>query len=351
MKEVEENSKNNISRIFLKKRVLFLGTLGTLTGLFFYIFFTPTHYKQIGPVEFFIQKGATLTSVVDQLYKTKVINSKLAFKAAALMSNAETGIKAGRYEIPNGLSYFGLVDLIIKGQPEEATLVTIQEGIWQHNLAKLFAKEMNIDEDEFNVLSKDQQFIKSLGINSSTLEGFLLPDTYYFNNSSTAEDILRKLYRETQKFFNDTLKDKMKARGMTMKEVLTLASIVDGETNIESEFKTIAGVYHNRLKKGMRLQADPTVQYLIRTKRRRANKVYYKDLEIDSPYNTYRNKGLPPSPINNPGKLAILAALEPEKHNYYYFCATGNGGHKFAKTLSEHNKNVRDYRRNRRRKR
>lgn len=348
---MEENKKNNFISIFLKKRIILTGILGITAGLFFYIFLTPNYYKHMGPVEFFIKKGATLSTVIEQLHKTKIIKSKFAFKAAAYLSNAETGIKAGRYEIPNGLSYFDLVDLIIKGQPEEATLVTIQEGIWQHNLAKLFAREMNIDEDKFNALSKDRKFIKSLGLNSHTLEGYMLPDTYYFNKSSTSEDILKKLYRETQKFFNDTLKNKMKERGMTLKEVLTLASIVDGETNIEREFKTIAGVYLNRLKKGMRLQADPTVQYLIRQKRRRANKVYYKDLRIDSPYNTYRKKGLPPSPINNPGKQAILAVLEPEEHNYYYFCATGNGGHKFARTLSEHNRNVREYRLNRRRKR
>lgn len=348
---MEEKEKNNIGKVFLKKRVMFFGILGILTGMFLYVFTTPNHYKQIPPVEFFINKGATLSTVVDDLYKHEIIKSKLAFKVAAYLSDAENGIKAGRYEIPNGLSYFALVDLIIKGQPEEATLVTIQEGIWQHNLAKLFATEMNINENEFNRLSKDRKFIRSLGLNVANLEGYLLPDTYYFNNSSTAEDIIRKLYRETQKFFNDSLRQKMKEKGMSLNEVLTLASIVDGETNIESEFRTIAGVYLNRLQKGMRLQADPTVQYLIRHKRKRPNKVYYKDLEIKSPYNTYRNKGLPPSPINNPGKLAILSVLNPEKHNYYYFCATGNGGHKFAKTLSEHNRNVAEYRRNRNRKR
>lgn len=345
---MENKNKNKIGAIFFRKRVLAFAIAGIFTGIFLYAFLTPNYYKQLGPVEFFIPKGASLTSVIDGLYKSKIIKSKFAFKAAAIISDAQSGIKAGRYEIPNGLSYFGLVDLILEGQPEAATLVTIQEGIWQPKLAKLFATEMNINEKVFNSLSTDKKFIKSLGLESNSLEGYLLPDTYYFNNSSSEEDILRKLYRETQKFFNDTLLNRLKEIGFTLNEVLTLASIVDGETNIESEFRTISGVYHNRLKRGMRLQADPTVQYLIRNKRKRPNKIYYKDLEIKSPYNTYRVKGLPPSPINNPGKSAILAALYPEEHKYLYFVATGNGGHKFAKSISEHNKNVREYRRNRR---
>ena len=131
---------------------------------------------------------------------------------------------------------------------------------------------------------------------------------------------------------------------MDKHKILTMASIIDGESNMLSEFQRIAGVYYNRLKNGWRLQADPTVQYVVRQRRKKVNKIYYKDLEIDSRYNTYKYYGLPPSPINNPGKDAIMAALYPEKHNYYYFVADGNGGHVFSKTSREHQNNVNRYR-------
>ena len=186
--------------------------------------------------------------------------------------------------------------------------------------------------------------LNSLNIVVENLEGYLLPDTYYFFKGSSASDIIRKLKYEMDKIFKvDSVIVQMSKIGLSKNEVLTLASIIDGETNKESELKLISGVYHNRLKRGIKLQADPTIQYLKRH-RRSKNKVYYKDLEIDSPYNTYKNKGLPPSPINNPGRNAVLAAIFPEKTDYIFFVADGTGGHRFAKKLSEHNRNVTAYR-------
>jgi UPF0755 protein len=146
--------------------------------------------------------------------------------------------------------------------------------------------------------------------------------------------------------FLEKYRGRIEELDMSDNEVLTLASIIEGESNIVEEFAKISGVYHNRLKIGMALQADPTIQYLVRNKRK--NKIYFKDLEIDSKYNTYKYAGLPPSPINNPGKDAIFAALYPEENNYYYFVADGTGGHIFAKNYAEHQKNVNEYRKWRR---
>jgi UPF0755 protein len=179
---------------------------------------------------------------------------------------------------------------------------------------------------------------------ADNLEGYLLPNTYYFHENSSILDVVKKLKTEMDKIFEDEeVISQMAKLKMTKHQILTLASIIDGESNKESEFKLIAGVYYNRLKKGIRLQADPTIQYLKRNSNNR-NKVLFKDLEIKSPYNTYLNAGLPPSPINNPGKSAVLAAIFPEKTNFIYFVADGTGGHKFSKSLSEHNENVRAYR-------
>jgi UPF0755 protein len=180
-----------------------------------------------------------------------------------------------------------------------------------------------------------------LGIDAKSLEGYLLPADYEWYERSSAEEVLKSLCYSFKNFFTDSLVERTSEIGFTVHEVLTLASIIKGETDKVDEMPRISGVYHNRLRIGMKLQADPTVQYLLKNGWRRLT---YKDLEIDSPYNTYKYFGLPPGPINNPGRDAILAALYPEKNKYLYFVADGNGGHTFAETLAGHNKNVINYR-------
>jgi UPF0755 protein len=224
-------------------------------------------------------------------------------------------------------------------------MVTIPEGIWMDNLAQLLSDDLSLDKNEIMKLSKDKKFLRELGIHANTIEGYLLSETFYFFEDVDEREALRKLKHEMDKLFEpEEVVAQMQILGKSKHEILTIASIIDGESNDISEFAKISGVYYNRLKRGMRLQADPTIQYLKRYKRSR-NRIYYKDLEIDSPYNTYIYSGLPPGPINNPGKDAVKAALYPEEHDYLYFVADGNGSHVFAKTASEHNKNVRAYRR------
>lgn len=290
-----------------------------------------------------VKKGQTLTQVIDTLYSKEIIPNKTNMKIAAIIYGAERKVKAGRYSIPNGLSYLQLVELLIEGSPDPEVLITIGEGIWQKDLAKLLKEKFGIDSSKVMELSKSRSFLNGLGINADYLEGYLLPDTYFFYAHSTAEEILRKLSNQMNRVFNDSnVVERMQELKMNKHQILTLASIIDAESNLFSEFKTISGVYHNRLKKGMLLQADPTVQYLIRD--RRKNKIYFKDLEIDSRFNTYKYAGLPPAPINNPGRDAIMAALYPEKHNYYYFVADGTGGHNYSANYIDHSKNVIRYR-------
>ncbi len=330
---------------FTQNEIYILSSVfGFLIGLFLFIFFTPNYYKYKGPVELEIVPGESLSKVIDSLYEKELIPNETVMHIAAFLYGAEKNIKAGKYKVENGLSYFDMVELLLEGSPSNQKLITIPEGIWQHNLASLVAKIFNLDSDRIMELSKDKKFLGRLGVAARTLEGYLLPETYYLFDNSNEEEILSKLKYEMDKLFEpDSVKLQMLKLGMNKHQILTLASIIDGESNIIDEFKRISGVYHKRLKKRIALQADPTVQYLIRN-RRRHNKVYYKDLEIDSPYNTYKYVGLPPGPINNPGKDAVLAALFPEDNDYYYFVADGSGGHVFAKTLSQHNRNVNSYR-------
>ncbi len=337
-------SVNNF-RISKTEIYIATGVFGFLFGLMLFIFFTPNYNKHVSPVEFVIPAGSSLTSVIDSLYEQKIIKSKAAMHTAAFIFGVEKNIKAGTYKIPNGLSYYSMLKLFLDGSPEKQIMVTIPEGIWQENLTQLLSDELMLDNNKLLELSKDKKFLRELGIKAKTIEGYLLSETFYFFEDVTEKEALQKLKQEMDKLFESKeVINRMQILGRSKHEILTIASIIDGESNIVSEFAKISGVYYNRLKKGMRLQADPTVQYLKRHKRSR-NRIYYKDLEIDSPYNTYKYAGLPPGPINNPGKDAVKAALYPEEHSYYYFVADGNGGHVFAKTASEHNKNVRAYRR------
>jgi len=314
-------------------------------SLLVFIFYGPNYNSSSSSVDFVVPQGASFGVIVDDLYEKEIIPSKFNMKVAAFLFGVEKDIKAGHYEIPNGMSYLSLLSLLNKGAPKEQKLVTIQEGIWQKDLAELLSEEFGISSKEILALSKNKDFIKELGLNASDLEGYLLPNTYYFYKGSTAKEILKKLSSEMSNIFrNPEVIKQMKSLKMNKRQILTMASIIDGESNIVSEFNRISGVYYNRLKKRWKLQADPTVQYLVRQKRRKVNKIYYKDLEIDSKYNTYKYYGLPPSPINNPGKDAIMAALAPEIHDYFYFVADGTGGHKFSKTSREHQNSVARYR-------
>ena len=321
---------------------LIAGVFGFLVGFFVITFFTPNYYKKTAPIEINVADGSTLDQVVDSLCKHQVIPSRLNMTIAAFLYGAERKIKAGKYKIPNGLSYLQLVEVLVDGSPVAQTLVTIPEGIWQPKLAGILQRDLNIDSTEFMQLSYDPTFLRNLGIKSSSLEGYLLPESYYFFKDISAKNVIRKLVNEMNKFFDEGKRKRAEQLGFSMNEILTLASIIEAETARDSELKIVSGVYHNRLKRGMLLQADPTVQYLIRNRKRSI--VLLKDLEIKSPFNTYQNVGLPPSPINNPGKEAIIAALYPEENNYYYFVADGTGGHKFASTHSQHLKNVSEYR-------
>jgi len=336
-------NKSNDKVIFNRKDIIIVSTFfAFVLGLLLFTFYSPNYYEENETIIIDIPKGASLTQIIDSLYLRKVIPNKTNMKIAAFVYGADRKIKAGRYFIPNGLNYLRLIELLTNGSPLEQVSVTIPEGIWQPELSKLLNENLGIDSTKIMELSKSKSFINSLNLDVNNLEGYLLPDTYYFYPNATAEDILRKLKNEMDKIFDRKVENRILELKMTRHQILTLASIIEAESNLFSEYKTISGVYHNRLRLGMALQADPTVQYLIRN--RKSKKVYLKDLEIESKFNTYKYVGLPPGPINNPGKDAIYAALYPEKNDFIYFVADGTGGHRYSKSYNEHSENVLRYR-------
>ena len=306
--------------------------------------YTPNYFNNSSVREFTIKEGETLSHVIDRLYRKGLIRNRSGMKLAAYITGSADKIRAGKFMLHTGSTFFEMLNEFTSGGTGHQTKVTIPEGIWQNKLAGLLHHELKLDSTKIMRLSFDRKFLKSLGLHVKKLEGYLLPDTYFFDDDWDEREVLSKLKYENDKIFKmPRVKKQMSKLNMTRHEILTLASIIDGESNKTSEFKLISAVYHNRLNKGMALQADPTIQYLIRN-RRRHNKIYYKDLKINSHYNTYKFAGLPPGPINNPGRDAIFAALFPADVNYLYFVADGKGGHLFASRYSEQVKNVRKYR-------
>lgn len=303
--------------------------------------FTPNYYTANSPVTFDIKKGESFSSVVDRLYDQGIIPSKNNFKIAGFIYGAERKIRAARFHIPNGLSYLDLLDLFISGKCDFQRTLTIRPGQTIKWLAHRLQKYLYIDSTNFVELANKKDFVDSLGLKQNSFEGYLFATDYEIYERSSPKEAITLFYNSFKEFYNDSLKIRAEKLGFSVHEIITLASIIKGETDKEEEMPRIAGVYHNRLRIGMKLQADPTIQYVLPGGWKRLT---FNDLELDSPYNTYKYFGLPPGPINSPGKAAIMAALYPEKNNYLYFVADGAGGHLFGKTLNEHNNNVKKYR-------
>ncbi|BDQ01768.1 endolytic transglycosylase MltG [Ignavibacterium sp.] len=333
---------NSKSKILTRNQwlfVLFIFITLVLSG--YYLLYSPNNYHLDEPLVFEIKSGESFQSVTDRLSSLGIVPNKTVFRIAAFIYGAETKIKAARFRIENGLSYLDLLDLLIYGPADYLRSIRVNDGQTIKWLAGKVRRDLRMDSTAFYQKAHDKEFISSLGLNVPSLEGYLFSKSYQIYERSDPEEVLKIFYEALKQFWTDTLQQRADSIKLSMHQVLTLASIIKGETNEIDEMPRISGVYHNRLRKGMKLQADPTVQYLMKNGWKRLT---YQDLTIDSPYNTYRYFGLPPAPINNPGANAIMAALYPEKHDYFFFVADGKGRHKFAKNYSEHLRNVREYR-------
>jgi UPF0755 protein len=334
--------KIDLKKILVRWDVLaVIGVFILILIISYLTFFTPNYYIAKSPITFEIKSGEDFSSVVKRLYDEGIIPSKMNFKIAGFIYGAERKVRAARYHIPNGLSYLDLLDLFISGNCDFQKSFTLNSGQTIKWLAHRLQKYINVDSSQFVKLANDRSFADSLGLNQKNFEGYLFPSDYNIYERSSSREVIEMFYNSFKNFYNDSLQKRTEQLGFTRNEIVILASIIKGETDKVEEMPRISGVYHNRLRIGMKLQADPTIQYILPDGWRRLT---FNDLNIDSPYNTYKYFGLPPGPINSPGKEAILAALYPEKNSYLYFVADGNGGHLFGKTLNEHNNNVKKYR-------
>ena len=248
--------------------------------------------KNIDSFPLKIGKGSSFYSIADLLSKNKIIASSFKFRSTARLLNLRGKLKAGKYEIKGGISSYALLKQLTEGWVTIES-VRVLEGIQAKQVAGILKRRVEVDSARFMQLTRDPHFIKNLGIIAESLEGFLFPDTYNFYWGIEPESVITTMVNEFNKNFTDSLRVRAAERGYSLVETLALASIIEGEAVLDSERSTISAVYHNRLKRGMRLQADPTIQYVIEGGPRR---LLNRDLKLDSPYNTYKYKGLPPGP-------------------------------------------------------
>ena len=291
-----------------------------------------------------IPKGASLNEVGITLKNNNIIHNKQSFQLAVKILGYEKDIPAGRFRIEKASSNYAIIDQLVNGK-QLTKKVTIREGWTISMIAKELDEKLGINTHFFEDATHNKNLLDKWGIQAKSFEGYLFPNTYQFNENELPSDIINVMVQEYKRNLSDDMLVQMNQIKMSEQEVLTLASIIEGEAIYDKERAIISGVYHNRLKKGMRLQADPTIQYILEDGPRR---LLNRDLKIVSPYNTYLNKGLPPGPINNPGIESIKAALFPTESDYLYFVARGDGYHTFSKTEKQHNKAKRDFQKVRR---
>lgn len=287
--------------------------------------------RDIDKTVFVIEKGMSLNTVTNLLYEKDIIHNKSFFKYRVYFLRLSNKIPVGTFVVQGKVSSRNVINTIFKDGPIRLKL-TIPEGSSSDQIF-LNANLLFDASDDYNVLFKDPIFMKEFNIQGSSLEGYLFPDTYYFFEGTSGRKVLVTMIDEFWKNFNKTFIERTNELGFTVHEVVTLASIIEGEALLNKERAIISSVYHNRLKKKMKLQADPTIQYLIPGNPKALS---LRDLRRVSPYNTYLNYGLPPGPINNPGLESIRAALYPASTDYLYFVAQGDGSHVFTTNQQDH---------------
>lgn len=277
--------------------------------------------------------------VSEQLHADGIIGDPLQFRLLARWKGAATRIRSGDYLFSEAATPDIVLQRLVEGDVRRIRL-TIPEGFTMREIAVRVAGEGLGGEQSFLRTCNDQQFLKALGVTASTLEGYLFPETYLFEAGQAETDLARAMVTELERNLSPELLAKAAKLNLNRHQLLTLASIVQKEAGNIAEMPRIAAVFHNRLKRGIPLQADPTVIYGIDNFDGNLTRAH---LEASGPYNTYVNRGLPPGPICNPGLDALKATVDPADTRDLYFVARGDGTHKFSATLQEHNRAVRRY--------
>jgi len=291
-----------------------------------------------------IPPGASLRTAADSLHRAGLVSWPRLFRLYAKTTSDDRGIKAGSYTLRRGESWTALIHALRDGEGLDRR-VTIPEGWNLATIIPALARALGAPVDSVDSAVRDTALLRELDLPTPTLEGYLFPDTYIFSYGTSPRVAVREMVNRFLHVWEPAWDDRLQQLAMSRNDIITLASIIEREARLPEERPVISAVYHNRLRLQMPLQADPTVEYALGAHHER---LYYRDLDVESPYNTYRHPGLPPGPIASPGKASIEAALFPAAVPYLYFVASPDGHHEFRTTFKAHTEAVQQARRERR---
>lgn len=304
---------------------------------------SPVNSGNNTPVNITIPENSSVIKIGTMLENAGIIRNNYVFKYYVRYRKLDAKLQAGNYNLSPAMPLSQVADTLLKAD-KERLIFTIPEGYTVKQIAKLLADKGIVNYDKFLDITLNNKYSYSFLNYSATLnnplEGYLFPDTYYIPKDFGEKEIISMMLKRFDEVFDDKMRLQAEKLRLSIPQVVTMASLIEREAKISEERPRIAGVFYNRIKKNMRLESCATVQYVLgKTK----PVLLYEDLKIPSPYNTYRNSGLPPGPIASPGKASLFAALSPDKTAYLYFVAKSDGSHYFSKTLAEHNNAKRKY--------
>ena len=289
-----------------------------------------------------IRPGTSTRDIGRQLVATGVVPDERTFRIALWRSGRDRGLQAGEYRFADPVSAMGVVDTLARGQVHLRP-ITFPEGLTRREMADLFGRSGFGTADEFLAASGRVELVEALDPEATNLEGYLFPETYALPREATADDLVEAMVAQFERIVDEELRAQAAAREFSIREVVTLASLIQRETGLDEERPIVSAVYNNRLGRRMPLQCDPTVIYALQLAGVYDGNLTRDNLRFDSPYNTYVYPGLPPGPIAAPGAADLRAAVQPAAVSYLYFVSRNDGSHAFADTLREHNRNVREY--------
>ncbi len=335
MKNFMKNRKKIILSLLLI--VIALGTIGYNYCNSLGMAIDPNNNEEIIVT---IPKGSSTSKIAQILKDKNLIRNEFFFKYSARKNKLDGKFKAGDYKLNKTLNQDQIIEKLVNGEVYVETVkFTIPEGFeFRQIVDKLSSiEELNLDKQKLIEIAEnddfDYKFLENIPKGKNRLEGFLFPDTYEVKKEITEREVIEIMLNRFDSIFKDEYYLKAEDLGMSVKEVITLASIIEREAMVDKERPLVSSVFHNRLNKDRLLQSCATIQYVLGE---RKQNLTYDDLEIDSPYNTYKHKGLPPMPIASPGEASIQAALYPADTEYLYFVAKGDGTHAFSRTYNEH---------------
>jgi UPF0755 protein len=298
-------------------------------------------YRGFSEPEVFVElaAGSSVAEIGTQLTAAGVVSDPLTFRLATRLSGVDRRLQAGEYRFTGDATAFEVVSRLARGDVYTHS-VTFPEGLTIREMAVIFERSGLGPAKEFERAAENVALAAAFDPKTRTLEGYLFPDTYALPRRAGAVGTIQAMVKGFEEAFDGALVTDAAALGLDARKVVTLASLIEKETARADERPLVSAVYHNRLRRGMALQCDPTVIYALMLQGRWTGNLRRDDLALDSPYNTYRYSGLPPGPIASPGRAALEAAVRPAIVPYLYFVSRNNGSHEFAVTLAEHNRNV-----------